>query len=250
MSEKTIIIDYLPTKALLYRTKFAIIAIDVIRATTTATTAINFNRQVFPAESSDEAFIIGSQLENPLYVGEMGGNVPYGFDLTNSPVQVAALSTIPTGQFTDINRPIILVSSSGTPLILNASGSEGVYIACARNFIAVANYVAQHHKHIAIIGAGTRGQFRCEDQMVCAWLGERLLDFGYKCENEETNNIIIHWKNSTPTMMRKSESAEYLRRSGQNHDLEFIIHHINDLNVVPKLIKRELVDITKAPKHQ
>jgi 2-phosphosulfolactate phosphatase len=136
---------------------------------------------------------------------------------------------------------MVLVSSSGTQLLLNAKGSEAVYIACFRNISAIAEYLAGRHDRIAILGAGTRGQFRREDQMGCAWVAERLLQAGYEADNPQTSEYISRWKGISPEEIRGGRSAKYLRQSGQEQDLEFILNHIDDLDTVPALVDGELL---------
>ena len=231
--KRSVVIDCFPGSTERYRGKYATVVVDVIRATTTATTALGMGRRVFPAQTTDDAFVLAETLKDPLMVGELGGNMPYGFDLTNSPAQIA--------ERTDIHRPMVLVSSSGTQLMLNAKGGKAVYIACFRNLSAVANHVANTHKDIAIIGAGTRGQFRREDQMACAWIGERLIASGYQPGNSRTEEYISRWKGSRPEVVLEGRSADYLRRSGQESDLEFILDHIDDLDIAPQLKNGEFL---------
>lgn len=239
---KSVVIDYLPACAEHYHEDYAIVVVDVIRATTTATTAVSLGRDVYPTSTTDDAITLAKSLRDPLLVGELGGNVPYGFDLTNSPVQVAALSKIPSGSFTLKHRPIILVSSSGSQLLKNSIGAEAVYISCLRNFSAVASHLAGRHEHIAVLGAGTRGEFRREDQIGCAWLAKRLVDADYKMESPRTKDLIKRWKNTNLDIIREGRSADYLRRTGQVHDLEFVLHHIDDLTVVPAFVNGKLTD--------
>ncbi len=232
----SVIIDCLQESTFRYRTGYVIVVVDVIRATTTATTALSRGRRVFPARTSDEAFVVASTLTNPILVGELGGNMPYGFDMTNSPAQ--------TDVRDDTDRPMVLVSSSGTELIMNSAGSKGVYIACFRNFSAVAEWLAkQSYERVAVLGAGTRGQFRREDQMCCGWIAGKLVDAGYEAETPHTREYIYRWKGVPPQEAEKSESADYLRNSGQAQDLEFVLKHIDDLDIVPKLVNYELKTI-------
>lgn len=230
--EKKVVIDCFQEGTYRYRNEYAIVVVDVIRATTTAATAVSMGRRVFPARTTDEAFVIASTLENPLLVGELGGNMPYGFDLTNSPVQIAARD--------DIERPMILVSSSGTALLMSSAGSQGVYTACFRNFRAVGEHLRGKFEKVAIVGAGTRGQFRKEDQMCCAWVAEVLVSDGYRAETPQTREYIYRWKGISAEEARTGESADYLRNSGQVEDLEFVLSHVDDLETVPALINYEL----------
>jgi len=238
----SVVIDYLPACAEHYRDEYAIVVIDVIRATTTATTALSLGRDVYPVQTTDGAFVLAATLKDPLLMGEQGGNVPYGFDLTNSPVQAMALTAVPSGYFTDISRPIILLSSSGTRLLMNSvgTGKEAVYISCARNFSAVAKHIAGRHDKVAVLGAGTRGEFRREDQMGCAWVAEKLVEAGYEVETNRTRDLIARWTGANLDSAREGRSADYLKRSGQVHDLEFVLHHFDDLDVVPQLIDGKL----------
>ena len=230
--EKKVVIDCFQEGTFRYRREYAVVVVDVIRATTTAATALSTGRRVFPARTSDEAFVIASTLDNPLLVGELGGNMPYGFDLTNSPEQIAARD--------DVDRPMVLVSSSGTSLLMSSAGGPAVYAACFRNFSAVARHLIDKHDRIAIVGAGTRGQFRKEDQMCCAWVAKPLVEAGYQPETPQTREYIYRWNGTNAEEARTGESADYLRNSGQEKDLEFVLGHIDDLEIVPSLVNYEL----------
>jgi 2-phosphosulfolactate phosphatase len=232
----SVIIDCFPESAGRYKDGYAVVVIDVIRATTTATTAVAQGRRVFPAQTTDEAFVLASRFQNPLLVGELGGNMPYGFEMTNSPAQIAVRN--------DTHRPMILVSSSGTQLLLNAVGSKAVYIACFRNVSAIARYIAGKHERVAILGAGTRGQFRREDQMGCAWVADKLVQAGYEVETPATGEIISRWKGISHEEVRGGRSAAYLMKSGQEPDLQFILHHLDDLDTVPALVNGELIMVS------
>ena len=232
------IIDCFPESAERYPAPYAAVAIDVIRATTTATTAVQAGRRVFPARTTDEAVTVAASLHKPLLVGELGGNMCFGFDLTNSPAQIE--------RRTDSERPMVLVSSSGTQLIVNASErSAAVYLACLRNYSAVARSLAGTHPQIAVLGAGTRGQFRREDQICCALVGEALLALGYRAEDQNTMECIERWQGVSLEVIREGRSADYLVRSGQQEDLEFVLSHVDDVDTVPWLVTGEFVDATR-----
>ncbi|TLY33466.1 MAG: 2-phosphosulfolactate phosphatase [Ignavibacteria bacterium] len=191
--DRTVVIDCFPESVRHYREGYALVAIDVIRATTTAVTAVNMGRRCFPAPSIEIALPLAARLNNPLLVGELGGNMPYGFDMNNSPAEMAHRD--------DLMRPMILLSSSGT-----------------------------QHNRVAVIGAGTRGEFREEDQMCCAWIAEGLMKAGYNPEDEKTKEIVTRWSGAPVQACSKGNSAEYLRNSGQARDLEFILSHVDDIS--------------------
>src|SRR5207245_6212928 len=152
-----VVIACFPESLVSYRKGYAIVAVDGIRATTTAVTAVALGRRCFPVPSLDAVVPLAAKLTNPLLVGELGGSMPYGFDMNNSPADLEAR--------TDIHRPMLLLSTSGTRLICGAAEGQAMYVACLRNHSAQIAYLAAHHPAVAIIGPGSRGEFREEDQL-------------------------------------------------------------------------------------
>jgi 2-phosphosulfolactate phosphatase len=229
----TVVIDCFPERVGRWRDGYAVVAVDVVRATTTAVTAVATGRRCFPVGSLDEAFALAAVLDDPLLVGEVRGIMPQGFDINNSPAALAAR--------TDIHRPAILLSSTGTRLCQAAGQCIAAFPACLRNYVAVARHLAQNFPKVAVIGAGTRDEFREEDQMCCAWIADRLLDFGYDPKDQPTAALIERWRGARADAWVGGNSAAYLRRSGQLEDLDFILGHVNDLRAVYSLRNGEVI---------
>ena len=234
--QRTVAIDCFPEGLMRYRNGYAIVVVDVIRATTTAVTGVALNRRCFPAPSLDAAVLLKANLENSLLVGELGGRMPYGFDLTNSPSALAVRS--------DVARPMILLSTSGTKVLCGAKKHEAVYAACLRNYTAQVRFLAAHHPKVAIIGAGTRGEFREEDQMCCAWIAEGLIRAGYRPCGEQTAKLVDRWSGKPKDAFLSSKSVEYLRRTGQLGDLNFILEHVDDIDAVFTLKHNEITSVS------
>ena len=218
----SVVIDCFPESARHYVEGYAIVAIDVIRATTTAVTAVSRGRRLFPVPSLEAAVPTAAKLKNPILVGELGGNMPWGWDLTNSPVAV--------DNDDDLERPMILLSSSGTKLIDRSRSATAVYLGCVRNFTATARYLAERHPRVAVLGAGTRGEFREEDQVGCAWIARELIKLGFKAEDGKTSQIVERWADADVSACASGNSARYLKRSGQQHDLDFVLSHVDDID--------------------
>jgi 2-phosphosulfolactate phosphatase len=234
----TFAIDYLPESATRYVAEYSIAAIDVIRATTLAATAVAAGHPCYFAVSVEEARAIAGTLTNPLLAGELDGDMPPGFHMNNSPAQLLLEQ--------DRRRPIVMLSSSGTKLLRNASACGHVYIACLRNFAAVAQHMIERHDRIAVNGAGSRGEFREEDQLCCAWIGRELLAAGYRPENASTERLIELFGDVGPSVCTMGASAAYLERTAQLADLDFILSHVNDLRSVFKLEGRQVVSLGQA----
>jgi 2-phosphosulfolactate phosphatase len=218
--QRTVKIDCLPESVAGYKNGYAVVAVDVVRATTTAITAVLAGRRCFPVPTLEMASSLCRRLTNPLLVGELSGEVPGGFEITNSPAILAGR--------TDIERPMILLSSSGSKIMYEAQFAEAGYVACLRNYSAQVEHLARHHSRVVIIGAGSRGEFREEDQLCCAWIGRGLLRHGFVPEDNPTAEVIERWRDASLEAMLVSKSINYLRRTGQLQDLDYILAHIDD----------------------
>jgi 2-phosphosulfolactate phosphatase len=223
---RQVVIDCFPESLARYRDGWTVVAVDVIRATTTAVTAVASGRACYPAASLDSALALAAALENPLLVGELGGSMPFGFELNNSPAALVRRA--------DVERPMVLLSTTGTRLFCETGPRDAVYAACLRNRTAQVEQLIGHHDRVAVIGAGARGEFREEDQLACAWIAERLVQAGYEPAGP-TAGLIDRWRGAPVDVIATGKSAEYLRRTSQLDDLEFILDHVDDLDATFRL---------------
>ena len=218
----TVVIDALPERAARYVPDHAVVAIDVIRATTTAVTVATLGRRCFPVPSVAAALRLRARLGDALLGGELHGDTPDGFDVGNSPAALAARG--------DVDRPLILLSSSGTRLLHAVREADAVYVACLRNAAAVARHLIGRHRRIAVIGAGSRGEFRREDQVCCAWIGAALVEAGYEPADARTARLVARRGMAPAVVCAGGRSAAYLRRTAQLADLDFVLGHVNDVD--------------------
>jgi 2-phosphosulfolactate phosphatase len=171
--------------------------------------------------------------------GELGGEMPAGFDMNNSPADLSMRI--------EDRRTLVMLSSSGTQLILEASRSgHGAFAACFRNYTATAHHLAGGGRRVAVIGAGSRHEFREEDQMCGAWIAGRLVDAGHRPEDAQTAEIIQRWRGAPATACDAGNSVAYLRRSGQLRDRDFIVSHGDDLDLVCRIQENEVVRLPPA----
>lgn len=202
----------------------AIVAVDVIRATTTAVTGAAMGRRIYPAGSMEAAVRLAADLERPILSGELGGVQPYGFDLQNSPSQI--------GDLEPSRRPIILLSTSGTRLIAEASRHGQTYVCCLRNAAAQATYLASRGSDVVIFGAATRGEFREEDKLCAARVARDLVRHGYRVAGRSTAQVLERFGDAADDVFVGGRSATYLRDTGQERDLAFVLEHVDDLDAV------------------
>ena len=144
------------------------LVIDILRATTTI--CAFFDRggeRLYPAASIEEAFALRDRLAEagprPILMGERNALPPDGFDLGNSPLELAALDL--AGR-TDA----IMATTYGTAALLKAAASgTPVLPVCARNAAATAGAVIDLER-IGILCAGREGASSLDD---CACAGLR-----------------------------------------------------------------------------
>ena len=220
MTGGTFAIDALPESADAYRESHAIAAVDVLRAMTVIVTALVAGREVYPVDTVDRALEVGAGLDNPLLAGEQGGVMPLECEIDNSPAALVRLGD---------QRPLVLVTSAGTKLLARAAGALEVYTVCLRNLSATATDLIGRHRRVALIGAGTRGEARVEDQLACARIGMLLLEAGYEPENTQTWQELTRWGHAPLELIRSGRSAEYLRKAGHAGDIEFVLAHVDDV---------------------
>src|SRR5512133_920873 len=99
---KSVMIDYSPESVCRYQQGWAIVVVDVIRATTTAITAAATGRRCFPAPTVEAGLAIAQRLSHPLLAGDSRSTITPVFEMENSPAQIA--------NRTDTHRPLVLVS--------------------------------------------------------------------------------------------------------------------------------------------
>ena len=237
MDKKSVVIDCVAVTSENYGDDTAVVVVDVIRSTTVATTIIQSGHRCFFAPTVESAFLLKKRLSNSLLVGEVGGNMPYGFDYGNSPINIENYPK---------TRPIILVSSSGIPLLYSLRNNSSVYVSCLRNCNATITYLTEKYTHAVLLGAPTRNEFREEDKLCCSWIASGLINSGFVCEDQKTLDLVNNWKDKPVNVCCQGNSAKYLIETDQETDLEFITKHVNDLDLVLSIRNNEIVKVPKT----
>ena len=149
----------------------ATVVIDVIRATTSITTALAAGAaRAIPVRTVEAAREEAARLAGSLLCGERKGLPPPGFDLGNAP-----------GEFdreTVAGRTLVFTTTNGTAAIGAVRGAASVRLACFRNagavVRAVAGDAAPGGRGVAIVCAGRRGRVSMDDAWCAGHLVTRL----------------------------------------------------------------------------
>ena len=206
------------------------VVIDVLRASTTISTALsNGARSIHPFSEVDlvEKFKSDSSFE-VLTGGERGGEKLPGFDLGNSPLEY---STERVG-----DRTIAFTTTNGTRAMEKCRSAQEVVIGAFCNRTAVAEYFRSFNE-LDVICAGTDGEVSVED---CAFAGSLLDYFSTNHEIPLGGNekyCLKCWREfqqDSAVFLRSGAGGQNLERLGRGEDIDFAAQ-LDTLEVVPRL---------------
>jgi 2-phosphosulfolactate phosphatase len=140
------------------------VVIDVLRATTTITSALQSGyERVLVAGGIDQALEL--RADGRVLAGERDCERPPGFDLGNSPEDT----------LTPLGPELILATTNGAPAILAAvAACDEVLLACLLNEDAVVRELTSRTGDILILCAGTNGNVTVEDTYLAGRLSAAL----------------------------------------------------------------------------
>jgi phosphosulfolactate phosphohydrolase-like enzyme len=223
--DRRVRIDALPESALRYL-DHTVVYIDVITACTTLVTAVAQGRRTLPASNLVEAARLAKAFPEALLAGVgQPGQAPH-FALTQSPAALVGRSD---------RRPLVLLDPPGTRLIGSCDGNRDVYVACLRNLSATADFLAARSERagdVVLLGAAEGDDFRCEDRFAAARIGCALVQRGFEPVGQNTQDLIERWGDAEVELLARGRSAQQLRRQGRTDDLEFVLRHVDDLDLV------------------
>ena len=99
---------------------------------------------------------------------------------------------------------------------------------------------------MVILGAGEAGEICSEDQMAASWLALRFHHRGFDFEGRNTVDEVERWGTFDPSLVGLSRSAESLRARGRGADVDFVLGHVDDVNVACAYADGELRDPAAA----
>lgn len=220
------------------------VAIDVLRATTTITTALASGAsRVLPFETVEETFAAKKAIaarrpeeaSSVLLGGERGGLPIPGFDLGNSP-DLYVPSTV-------ANKTILFTTTNGTRAILSCRGV--VLAASFLNAEAVVSRLLREGKSpISLVCAGTDGQYTEEDLALAGLIVDRLTlrEVGFQL-NVQAEVAREQWRQRRETplveILKSSRGGQNLKRVKLMKDIVDAAK-LDSLDVVPEFRVGEL----------
>jgi 2-phosphosulfolactate phosphatase len=218
-------VDYINEEELKDKT---VVVIDVLRATSVITTALNNGASdvVVKVEVEDAL-----KLKNDVTLlgGERRALKIEGFDLSNSPLEYTREKVE--------NKRIVLTTTNGTKTIHRAALADKIYIGSILNGRAVANVLAKEGRNIIIACAGTQGNFSLDD-FICA--GKIIYDL-YNINHISTDDFAASAymayrdnKNDMISYIKMASHYKYLISLGLKKDIDYCFTE-DIIEIVPEV---------------
>ncbi|MBN1350861.1 2-phosphosulfolactate phosphatase [candidate division KSB1 bacterium] len=208
------------------------ITIDVLRASTTLTTALNNGcSQIIPvAEVETARALVRQQSKSTtLLCGERGGRRISGFHLGNSPREYTSEVVR--------NKTLIFTSTNGSRLLTRTKFAESSSIASFLNAEIVTQHLLNSKNEVAILCAGKEDKFSLEDTVCAGLFVAKLFEVQHEAlvMNDAALAAMVLYNrfgHDLHKLLRISSHGRYLRSIGLGDDL-VICANLNSVNIFP-----------------
>jgi len=213
----------------------AVVAVDILRATSTMVTAFAQGaRDIVPVMELEECRTYAAK--GCLTAAERDGVKAEGFDLGNSPFGYMQ------GQVE--GRTVAITTTNGTRAIRMSEAAAEIVVGAFLNLQAVADHLARLQLDVLVVCAGWKGKFNLEDTLFAGALVERLQD-RFAFENDATLASLYLYQTAKADLLsflRQSSHVRRLERLEIHKDIGFCLQH--DLyQVLPVWKHDRLVDL-------
>lgn len=191
-----------------------VVIIDILRATSTITTAIhNGAKSVIPVDSVAECVKLGKQME-VISAGERDGQVAEGLKYGNTPFQY-------TPEFIK-GKTLVLTTTNGTRLLhmaLDANARE-IIIGAFCNISSVCDHLSGQNKNVILACAGWKNRVNFEDTLFAGAVTNRIRShFQVNCDSTGmAENLFLEADGDLFDYMKKKNASHYHRLMGFGHE--------------------------------
>jgi 2-phosphosulfolactate phosphatase len=219
-----------------------VVVLDVLRASTTITVALNNGaREIIPVASIESAVKISGSLfgEVTLRGGERNGKTIEGFNLGNSPLE-----------YTDAavkGKSIIYCTTNGSVAMAKSRYARMLIVGSFLNLTAVVDFMREEKKDFLFICAGrlnSIGNFSLEDAVCAGMMIQKLmkdesLELILSDSAKAAHALYKSFGRSVLKMLKTSEHGKYLIEIGFADDLK-ICAAVDSVPVLPVQIDNKI----------
>ena len=217
----------------------AVVAVDILRATSTMVTAFaNGATQIFPVMELEECKAYASH--NCLTAAEREGVKAEGFDLGNSPFSYTP--EVVNG------KAVAITTTNGTRAIRLSEQADEVIVGAFLNLEAVVQYLKKLGLDVLVVCAGWKGNFNLEDTLFAGAVVDRLAG-SFELENDAalaSQHLYLEAKSNLLGFLRRSSHVRRLEHLEIHKDIEFCLQH-DVFDVLPVWKQDRLVDVLAQP---
>ena len=215
-----------------------VVIIDILRATSTITTALyNGARSVIPVDSVGRCIEISKQVDG-ITAGERDGKIAEGLSYGNSPFEY------PEGFIK--GKTLVLTTTNGTKLLQIAldRGAEEIVIGAFTNLGSVCNHLVKSKKNVILGCAAWKDRVNLEDTLFAGAVISKIKDhFDINCDSSHIAESL--YKQAEPDLfefLKKNEASHYHRLMGfgLEKDIRYCLM-IDHANVLPVYMDGKLV---------
>jgi len=214
-----------------------IVVVDVLRASTTITYAMNAGaREVIPVASVDQAMkIVGNLFStSTVLCGERGGKRIEGFKLGNSPAEYTKEAVE--------GKMLILTTTNGAVALTKAKYARHCFIGSFVNISAVVSALSElsdlEETGLVIICSGREDDFSLEDSVCAGMLLSKLKEKIPNIELTDSARTVLSdydsYGDSIYETIRESDHGKYLASIGFEDDIK-VASEIDSVPIVPVL---------------
>lgn len=219
-----------------------VVAIDVLRASTTIITALcNGARGIIPSASVEAAVKLAGNLDSgqTLLGGERQGKLIEGFHLGNSPREYTAERVK--------GKTIVFTTTNGSQAILRGRNAREVCVCGFVNLSTVVAHILASGLDTAIVCAGREGGFSMEDTVCAGRLAAAVsAHTTVSLSDSARASVVLHRTlgDPVPRMLERTEHGRYLESIGLGDDLG-ICAGVDTVPVLP-VYEGNIVQLKKA----
>jgi 2-phosphosulfolactate phosphatase len=219
-----------------------VVVLDVLRASSTITVALNNGaREVIPVASIESAVKISGSLfgEVTLRGGERNGKAIEGFNLGNSPLEYSEAAVK--------GKSIIYCTTNGSVAMAKSRYARMLIIGSFLNLTTVVEFMHQENKDFLFICAGrinTIGYFSLEDAVCAGMMIQKLmkyesLELNLSDSAKAAHALYKSFGRSILKLLKTSEHGKFLTEIGFADDLK-ICAAIDSVPVLPVQIESKI----------
>jgi 2-phosphosulfolactate phosphatase len=191
-------------------TNSIVVIIDILRATSTISTALfNGAKQIIPVDSVAECIKLGKQMD-VITAGERDGKIAEGLQYGNTPFQYSS-------EFIK-GKTLVLTTTNGTKVLhmALAANAKGIITGSFCNISAVADYLSAQNKNVILACAAWKNRINIEDTLFAGAVINRIKNqFDINCDASKiAETLYLQAQGDLFEFMKEQNASHFLRLMG------------------------------------